>query len=187
MTFFFSENGVYINMGYISFLDSAPSNQLRIIYGFTTSFQNSFLLTNVICQMKNHTKNILLLDISYKNLIGAKPWHIRFDKVVIGIYNATRYLILFCPEKYDVNYNRIKYLISQKSGITQIFSYHQARTKIDSYDSYDFFLEKSLLHYVIILIKLVFSKNQNHYCYNIFLEKCSYQLPKNNDKKYVFT
>ena len=34
------------------------------------------------------------------------------------------------------------------------------------------------LHNVIILIKLVFSKDQNHYYYNIFLEKFSYQLAK---------
>ena len=34
------------------------------------------------------------------------------------------------------------------------------------------------LHNVIILIKLVLNEDKNHYCYNIFLEKCSYQLAK---------
>ena len=35
------------------------------------------------------------------------------------------------------------------------------------------------LHNVIILIKPVFNKYQNHhYCYNVFLENCSFQLPK---------
>ena len=44
--------------------------------------------------------------------------------------------------------------------------------------------EKTLtLHIVLILIKSVFDKNQNHYYYNIFLKKSSYQLPKNNDNK----
>ena len=55
-------------------------------------------------------------------------------------------------------------------------------------DSYDFLpLEKTLiLRNDIIFTKLVFKKNQNHYYYNIFLEKCSYQLPKNNYNKLVF-
>ena len=53
------------------------------------------------------------------------------------------------------------------------FSHNYARIKTDSYDSLS--LEKTLtLHNVIILIKSVFNKNQNHYHYNIFLEKCLY-------------
>ena len=31
---------------------------------------------------------------------------------------------------------------------------------------------------VIILVKSVLNKDQNHYYYNIFSEKCSYQLAK---------
>ena len=43
---------------------------------------------------------------------------------------------------------------------------------LDSHDSLP--LEKILtLHNVIILIKSVLNKNQNHHYYNIFLEKCS--------------
>ena len=38
------------------------------------------------------------------------------------------------------------------------------------------------LHNVTILIKSVFSKDQNHYYYIIFLEKCWYHLAKKNDK-----
>ena len=34
------------------------------------------------------------------------------------------------------------------------------------------------LHNVIIFIKSVLSKDQIHYHYDIFLEKCSYQLAK---------
>ena len=33
----------------------------------------------------------------------------------------------------------------------------------------------------MIFINSVFNKDENKYYYNIFLEKCSYQLPKNND------
>ena len=45
-------------------------------------------------------------------------------------------------------------------------------------------LEKTLTsHSVIIHTDLVWSKDQNHYYCNIFIEKCSYQLPKNNENK----
>ena len=36
----------------------------------------------------------------------------------------------------------------------------------------------STLQDVIIIIKLVLNKDQNHYCYNIFLEKSLDQLAK---------
>ena len=41
--------------------------------------------------------NILMYKISYKTLIGAKPWGIRFDKVdrFIRAYDGSRYLVLF--------------------------------------------------------------------------------------------
>ena len=60
-------------------------------------------------------KNILVHDISYKTLIGAKPLRIRFDKVdgFIRNYDGTRYLILFDPEKHDTIYDKIRYLIGQ--------------------------------------------------------------------------
>ena len=40
---------------------------------------------------------------TYKTLIGAKPLHIRFNKVnrCIRVYDGTRYLVSFGPEKYD--------------------------------------------------------------------------------------
>ena len=112
-------------------------------------------------------------------MISAKPLCMRFDKVegFISVYDGTRYLVLFGPEEYDAISNRIRYLSSQISGITYVISYNYARIKIDLYDSLP--LEKTLtLHNVVILIKSVLNKNQNHYYYNMFLEKGSYQLPK---------
>ena len=52
-------------------------------------------------------------------------------------------------------------------------------------DSYDYFPveKKNDFHSVITLIKPVFSKNQHHYHYNIFLEKRSYPLPEGNDNE----
>ena len=79
----------------------------------------------------------MIYDISYKILIGAKPLPIRFDKVdgFIRVYDGNRYLVLFDPEKYDAIYNRIRYLIGVKSGITDIVSHNYVKTKIDYFDS----------------------------------------------------
>ena len=98
--------------------------------------------------------------ISHKPLIGTRALRIRFNKVdgFIRVYAGTRYLVLFGAEKHDAIYNRIKYFISQKSGITYVFSHNYARIKIYSYSSLP--LEKRLtLHNVIILIKSFFDKN----------------------------
>ena len=85
--------------------------------------------------------------------------------------------MLLGPKKYDALYNRIRFLISQKSGITYIFSHYIAKIEVDSYDFLP--IEKRLnLHNVIMYIKSVLNKDKNHYCYKIFLEKCSYQLGK---------
>ena len=104
---------------------------------------------------------------------------IRFDKIdgFIRIYDGTRYLTLFGSGKYDAIYDKIRYLISLKSGIAYIFSHYFAKIKVDSYDSLP--IEKRLtLNNVIILIKLVHNKDRNHYYYEMFLEKCLYQLGK---------
>ena len=88
----------------------------------------------------------------------------------IKIHDGIRYLVLFGIEWYDEIYNRIRYLTNEKSGITYGLNQNLARTKNDSYISLP--IERILtFHNVIILIKSVFNKNENHYCYNIFLEK----------------
>ena len=70
-------------------------------------------------------------------------------------------------------YDRIRI----KSAITYDLSQNDAKIKIYSDD--DLPLEETLnLHNVVILIKPVLNQNQNHYYYNIFLEKCSCQLAK---------
>ena len=114
-------------------------------------------------------------------MIGAKPLRIRFNKVdgFIRVYYGTIYLVLFGGEKCDFIYNRIRYLIGVKSGITYVISHNYAKIKVDLYNS--LLLEKTLtFHNVIILIKSIRNKGKNNYYYNIFLEKVLRQSPKNN-------
>ena len=114
-----------------------------------------FDLDNISIYEKLH-ENILICDISYKILIDPKALPIALFKIdgIIRIYDGTRYLTLLGSKKYDAIYNRIKYLVSQKSGITYIFSHYFAKIKVDSYDSLP--IEKRLtLHNVIIHTKSI--------------------------------
>ena len=81
-----------------------------------------FDFDNILLNKKSH-KNILICNISYKNLICTKPLRIRFNEVDrnIRVYDGTRYIVLFRPEKYDVIYNRIRYLVSHESDIIYVF------------------------------------------------------------------
>ena len=136
-----------------------------------------FDIDNILIDKKSH-ENILIYDISYETLIGSKSLRIRFDKIdgLSRTYDETRYLTLFRSEKCDAVYDRIRYLISIKNGITYIFSHNFTKIKVDSYDSLP--IGKILtLHDVIVLIKSVLNNDENHY-YKIYLEKCSCQLAK---------
>ena len=131
-----------------------------------------FYLDNILIDEKSY-ENIFC--IWYKCLIDSKPLHIRFHKIdgFIRLYDGSRYLVLFGSEKCDSLYDRIRYTVSVKSGITYIISHNYRKIKEDSYDSLP--LEKTItFRDVIILIKSVFNKDENnyHYC-NIFLEKAS--------------
>ena len=70
-------------------------------------------------------ENILIYNISHRTLIGPKPWRRRFDQIdgFLRVYDWRRCLALFGSEKYDAIYNRIRYLICQKSGITYVISH----------------------------------------------------------------
>ena len=113
--------------------------------------------------MKHHTKIFVFMTIPTKLWLVQKPLHIMFDKVdwLIRVYDGAKYLVLFGPENYDAIYDKISYLISLKSDITYIFSHNYVKIKIDWDD--DLALEETLsFHNVIILIKLVFNKDENH-------------------------
>ena len=54
---------------------------------------------------------------------------------LVRVYDETRYLVLFGSEKYDLIYNRIRYLVGVKSGITYVISHNYAKIKVGSCDS----------------------------------------------------
>ena len=127
--------------------------------------------TDILLEQKSYetSENILIYDISYKTSMGAKPFLIRFSKIdgFIKIHNKVRYLGLFDYSYCDKICDKIKYLITEKSDITDSIYDNFGRIRIDSFDSLP--IEKILTFYnVVILIKSVVNKNKNEYCYNIF-------------------
>ena len=99
-------------------------------------------------------ENISAYDISYKTSTGPKPLHIRFNKIdeFIRVRGGKfRNLVLFDYELFDKIFDRNKYLIREKSGITESINHNFGRIRIDSFDS--FLVEKILtFHNVVILI-----------------------------------
>ena len=78
--------------------------------------------------------------------------------------------------------DRVRYLLGIRSSINYVISHNYAKTEVVLYDSLP--LEKTLsFHKVVIHIKSVWNKDQSHYYYYIFFEKCSYQLTINNDNQ----
>ena len=56
-------------------------------------------------------------------------WLERIDRFT-KIYDGMKYLVLFGPQQYDTIYNRIKYLISEKSGIAHSINHNFAKIRI---------------------------------------------------------
>ena len=78
--------------------------------------------------MKNHTKLFSLITFTTKACLVQKIC----DTVngFIRDYDGTKYLVLFGLEKYDAIYDRIRYLIGLKSGITYIFLIIMQKSKL---------------------------------------------------------
>ena len=89
---------------------------------------------DIILTDKKLYENIIAYNFSHKNL-NNKPSRIRLDKIdgFIRVSDGTRYLVLFGSKKCNPIYNRIKYFMSVKSGITYIIFHNYAKTKVDSY------------------------------------------------------
>ena len=105
----------------------------RICYYFEDRIKfEDFDLDNILIDEKSW-KIILVHNISYKTLIGARHLRIWFDKIdgFTTVYDGSRYLVLFVGEKNDSIYNGVRYPIG--------------------------------VEYLIILIKTVFNKDKNNY------------------------
>ena len=126
-------------------------------------------------------EDILNYKISYKISRGEKPQPIRFDKIgaFIKFHDKVRYLVLFDYSYSDEICDKIKYIISEKSGITDSINHSFARMRIDSYDSLTIEKIFTFLN-VIILFKSFVNKIENNYYGNVFSEKAS-----NKDKPYT--
>ena len=124
----------------------------------TIKFED-FNLDNILIDEKSY-QNILVHNISNKNLIGTNFLHIRLNKIdgFISAYNAFRYLAIFGCKKYDFIYIRIRHLIEIKSDFTYVISHNYARIKVDSYDSLPI-KETLIFHNVIMYIKSVLKKD----------------------------
>ena len=134
---------------------------------------------------ENPCKSILINNVSYKTLIGAKPLRVISDKVdgFVRDYDRTKYLVLFIPKNNNAIFDRIKYFIP--SCVTYVDTSDYVKIKIDSDDALR--LEKHFfsltMHNLVILIKSVFNKQLNQYYCKTFSRKCSYQLAKNKENK----
>ena len=65
-------------------------------------------------------------------MIGPKHLRVIFDKKdrFARIYDETKYLVLLGPEKYDAIFKRTRYLLSIKSGITDVFSQYYVKSRL---------------------------------------------------------
>ena len=94
---------------------------------------SSILLDEKLYIGKN--KYILIYNMLYKTSTDANSLRIRCNKIngFIKIHNKIRYVVLFDDWCDNICYS-IEYLISEKSGITDIINHNFVRIKIDSYN-----------------------------------------------------
>ena len=116
----------------------------------------------------------MVYNISYKTLIGAKPLHIRFDKIhgfmrVIQYYLKLENIVPFSTG--------LHFLYEEKVVLHMLFLIIKKSKLIPLILSLWKNVDISCLRHV----KSILNKDQNQYCFNIFLETGSYQLSKNND------
>ena len=93
--------------------------------------------SNIILNKKLH-ENISVYNISYKSPVGPKPLCLRFDKIggfIISLDGKVQNLVFFDYDLSDKICDRIKCLITKKSGITNSINYNFGKIKIDSYNS----------------------------------------------------
>ena len=102
-----------------------------IINGIKINFSNILL-------DKRLYEIISVYNILYKIPTGPKSLRIRFDKIdgfIISLDGEIKHLILFDYRLFNQIFNKVKYLITRKSGITNSITYNFGKIRIDSYNS----------------------------------------------------
>ena len=95
---------------------------------------NDILLDEKLYKEKD--ENISIYDTSYKVSTNTKPLRLRFNKIdgFSKTHNGIRCLGLFDYGWFDKIWDRVKYLIREKSGITDSINHIFGKIKIDSYN-----------------------------------------------------
>ena len=102
-----------------------------IINGIKINFSNILL-------DKRLYEIISVYNILFKIPTGPKSLRIRFDKIdgfIISLDGEIKHLILFDYRLFNQIFNKVKYLITRKSGITNSITYNFGKIRIDSYNS----------------------------------------------------
>ena len=110
--------------------------------------------SNILLNKKLY-ENVSVYTISYKTPADPKPLRISFDKIdgfIISLDGKIKHLVLFDYGLLDKIFDKIKYLISKKTGITNSINYNFGRIKIDSYNSLP--IEKILTFHNVIIDSL---------------------------------
>ena len=106
----------------------------RVCYYFDDIINGTKITFSNILLDKKLYKNFSVYNISYKTPTGPNPLRIRFDKIdvfILSLDGKIKHLVLFCDEICD----KVKYLVSKKSGITNSNNYNFGKIIIDSYNS----------------------------------------------------
>ena len=125
--------------------------------------------------MENYKKKFqfITFHIKVQNQWFSKQLRIRVTKLdgfIISIDGKIKHLVLFDYRLLDKISDKVKHIISKKSGITKSINYNFGRIRTDSHNSLP--INKKLLlpfYNAIILLKSAVYENKNKYYYNIFL------------------
>ena len=110
----------------------------RVCYYFDDIINGTKINFSNILLDKKLYEDISVYNISYKTPAGPKPLRIRFDKIdgfIISLDGKIKHLILFDYGLFNNICDKIKYLISKRSGITNSINQNFGKIRIDSYNS----------------------------------------------------
>ena len=125
--------------------------------------------------MENYKKKFqfITFHIKVQNQWFSKQLRIRVTKLdgfIISLDGKIKHLVLFDYRLLDKISDKVKHIISKKSGITKSINYNFGRIRTDSHNSLPINKKFLLPFYnAIILLKSAVYENKNKYYYNIFL------------------